>query len=243
MYTKLTDDGDGSILDKDLHLALCQVPIFQGLDPEELDLVAAIARVRTIKRKSIVFIEGGEKDAVYFVLDGIVKTYKTNEEGHEHIVSLLQTGDMFPHTGFFNSEPYPATAETLVDSTFITISVKQFEQLIVTVPAISMKLIDVMGATIRELQQKLQQMSGHDVHERILSFLLQLAEKLGERRGNHIHIELPITNQELASSIGTTRETVNRLLNQLKKQALLHVNRAEIVIIDMEGLRRWSSTR
>lgn len=228
-------------MDQDIHHALRQVPLFQGLNDDELDQVAGISRKRTLKRKSIVFMEGGHKDAVYFVHDGLVKAYRTDEEGHEQIVSLLQTGDMFPHTGFFNQQTYPATTETLVDSTLIVIPVKYFEQLILNVPAISVKLIDVMGAKIVELQHKLQQMSGHDVHERVLNFLLKLADKLGERKGDHIHIELPLTNQELASSIGTTRETVNRFMNQLKKQNLLIANRSEIVILDLERLRQWRS--
>lgn len=223
----------------EIHKVLRLVPIFRDLDEEEMDRIAKIAITRFVRKKSIIFIEGYDKEAVYFIQDGLVKAYKTDEEGNEQIVSLLQTGDMFPHTGFFNQEPYPATAETLVDSYLVAIPVQAFEQLILEMPTISMKVIDVMGAKIRELQQKLQQFAGHNVNGRILSFLLQLADKHGERKGTHIHIDLPVTNQELANSIGTTRETVNRLLNQLKKQKILQSNRSEIVILDIEALKQW----
>jgi len=223
----------------DIKTILRQVTIFHDLNDEEMEHVTRIARSKFMKKKTVIFHEGSEKDAVYFLQDGLVKTVRTDLEGNEQIVSLLQSGDMFPHTGFFNHAPYPATAETLVDTHLVIIPLRYFEQLILDVPTIAMKLIDVMGAKIRELQQKLQQIAGHDVHDRIIAFLLQLAGKLGERRGNHIHIDLPITNQELANAIGTTRETVNRLLNQLKKNDVIESTRSEIIIRDMEALKSW----
>ena len=225
----------------DLHHTLRHIPIFRDLNDEELDRITKIAITRSVKKKSTIFHEGDDKEAVYFLQDGLVKTFKTDENGNEQIVSLLQTGDMFPHTGFFHQEPYPATAVTLVDSHLVAIPVRDFEQLILEMPTISMKVIDALGEKIRELLLKLQQFSGHDVHERILSFLLQLADKHGIRKGTNIHIELPVTNQELANSIGTSRETVNRLLNQLKKQHILKSDRSEIVILDIEALKGWKA--
>lgn len=218
---------------------LQQIPIFRDLNQQELARVEEIAIHRVFRKKTTIFMEGSEKEAVFFIQDGLVKAYKTDEEGHEQIVSLLQTGDMFPHTGFFNQTPYPATTEALVDTHVLAIPVRAFEQLILAMPSIAIKVIDVMGAKIRELQQKLQQFTGHDVHDRIIFFLLQLADKHGEVKGSRIHIELPMTHQELANTIGTTRETVNRLLNQLKKQRILEMHRSEIIILDRDALKRW----
>jgi CRP/FNR family cyclic AMP-dependent transcriptional regulator len=218
---------------------LQQVPLFRDLNQQEMARVEEIAIHRVFRKKTTIFMEGGEKEAVFFIQDGLVKAYKTDEEGHEQIVSLLQTGDMFPHTGFFNPTPYPATTEALVDTHVLTIPVHAFEQLILAMPSIAIKVIDVMGTKIRELQQKLQQFTGHDVHGRILFFLLQLADKHGEVKGSRVHIELPMTNQELANAIGTSRETVNRLLNQLKKQRILETHRSEIIILDKDALKRW----
>jgi CRP/FNR family cyclic AMP-dependent transcriptional regulator len=218
---------------------LRQVPLFRDLNQQELARVEEIAIDRVFRKKTTIFMEGCEKEAVFFIQDGLVKAYKTDEEGHEQIVSLLQTGDMFPHTGFFNQTPYPATTEALVDTHVLAIPVHAFEKLILAMPSIAIKVIDVMGAKILELQQKLQQFSGHDVHGRILSFLLQLADKHGEVKGSCVHIELPVTHQELANAIGTSRETVNRLLNQLKKQRILDMHRSEIIILDRDALKRF----
>jgi len=69
-------------------------------------------------------------------------------------------------------------------------------------------------------------------------FLADLADHCGERRGGAIYIRLPLTHQDIASAIGTSRETVSRLLNRLKREGIVEAGRAGIVIRDPEALRR-----
>ncbi|UFJ41760.1 Crp/Fnr family transcriptional regulator [Brevibacillus humidisoli] len=217
---------------------LQQVPIFRDLNRQEIERVEEITISRYASKKSVIFSEGSEKEAVFFIREGLVKTYKTDEDGHEHIVSFLKSGDMFPHTGFFNQDPYPATAETIVDTQLLAIPVRLFERLMLQTPPIAIKLMRVMGDKIRELQEKLQVLSGQDVKHRLLSFLLHLAEQHGEMKDNRITINLPMTHQEFANAVGTTRETINRLLNQLGKEDILKADRSRIVIIDLDALKQ-----
>lgn len=217
---------------------LRQVPMFHDLNAQEMERVVEIAISRFISKKSVIFSEGSEKEAVFFIQEGLVKTFKTDENGHEQIVSFLKTGDMFPHTGFFNQNPYPATAEAIIDTHLVAIPVRLFELLMLNTPSIAVKMMRVMGDKIVELQEKLQSLSGQDVKHRVLSFLLKLAEQHGEINGNRITINLPMTHQEIANSVGTTRETINRLLNQLCKENTLKTDRNRIVIIDLEALKQ-----
>lgn len=216
---------------------LQQVPLFHDLNAQELERIEDISIARSVAKKSTVFLEGSAKEAVYFIRSGLVKTYKTDEHGHEQIVSFLKSGDLFPHTGFFNQNPYPATAEAIVDTQLLAIPVRTFEQLMISTPSIAVKMMRVMGDKIRELQEKLQVLSGQDVKHRALTFLLQLAEQHGKPQEGAIMINLPMTHQEIATSVGTTRETINRLLNQLSKEALLELDRNRIVILDLEALK------
>ncbi|MCR2822541.1 Crp/Fnr family transcriptional regulator [Lederbergia panacisoli] len=219
-------------------VSLKNVPLFHDLNQQEIEKVEEITISRSLSKKSIVFSEGSEKEAVYFIKQGLVKTYKTDENGHEQIVSFLKAGDMFPHTGFFNQNPYPATAETIVDTVLLAIPLQMFEHLMMNTPSIGIKMMRVMGDIIMELQQRLQVLSGKDVKQRALSFLLRLAEQHGvEKEENTIIINVPMTHQEFANSVGTTRETINRLLNQLGKDNILKVDRNRIVITDVEALK------
>lgn len=216
---------------------LQQVPLFQDLDVQEMKRVEEIMITRSIPKKGVIFSEGMDKEAVYFIKKGLVKTYKTDEYGHEQIVSFLKAGNMFPHTGFFNQKPYPATAETIVDTTLLAVSIQSFERLIMNTPSIAIKMMRVMGDTITTLQEKLQVMSGKDVKQRALTFLLMLVEQHGIIKNNHTIIDLPVTNQEFANSVGTTRETINRLFNQMTKDQILKMSKNRIVILDIDALK------
>lgn len=215
------------------------VPMFRDLSDEELQGIGNVAILRTYDRKSVVFHEGARKEAVFFVKEGLVKTFKTDENGHEHIVSLLKPGEMFPHAGLFHSETYPATAVAVVETRLIAVPVHSFEQQLIRFPSVAMKMLRVMEEKIAELQGKLQELTGHDVQDRGLAFLLKLAEHYGTRKEGEVHIEIPMTHQDIASVIGTTRETVNRLLNQLRKEGILETTRSGLIIYDLEGLRQW----
>jgi CRP/FNR family transcriptional regulator, cyclic AMP receptor protein len=217
---------------------LQQVPLFHDLTQQELERIEEIAIARHVIKRTAIFTEGSEKESVYFIQDGLVKTFKTDENGHEQIVSFLKARDMFPHTGFFNQQPYPATAEAIIGSNLIAIPVRQFERLMMSSPGIAIKLMRVMGDKIRELQEKLQVLSGQNVKHKALAFLLQLADQHGEAQEHKITINLPMTHQEFANSIGTTRETINRMLSQLKEDGLLEIDRNRIVIMDLEGLKQ-----
>jgi CRP/FNR family cyclic AMP-dependent transcriptional regulator len=213
------------------------VPLFRELTPDELERIWGIAILRNYRKKNVIFTEGSEKEAVFFVRDGLIKAYKTDENGHEHIVSFLKSGDMFPHTSFFNQNPYPATAEALMDSQLLAIPVLSFEHLMMDTPAIAIKVMRVMGEKIKELQEKLQEITGHDMQYRGLLFLLKLAKNNGTIKNGAVHINVPLTHQEFANTIGTTRETVNRLINQLRKDGILETSRNGFVILDHDALK------
>lgn len=238
-FAIIREDGiEEKILMNDHTYALLQqIVLFSDLTTEEINKVKDITISRSFPKKAIIFSEGSMKEAVYFIVKGLVKTYKTDENGYEQIVSFLKTGDMFPHTGFFDTKPYPATAEALVDTQLLAIPIQLFEQLVMNTPSIAIKMMRVMGTIIKDLQERLQGLSGKDVKQRAISLLLKLADKHGERRGNSVTINLPITNQELANFVGTSRETINRLFSQIGKKGILKVERNRIIIVDLAGLK------
>lgn len=220
-------------------MLLRQVPVFRDLSEEEIGQLEQFTVRRTYRKKTAVFTEGGEKEAVFFIQSGFVKTFKTDENGHEQIVSFLKKGDMFPHTGLFNTNPYPATAETIVPTVLLALPVKPFELFLHEHPGIAVKIMRVMAEKMNELQQKLQALTGQDVQNRGQQFLINLAENYGQERDGVIRINLPMTHQDFANTIGTTRETVNRLLNQLKKEGILEANRQGFIIYDLQALKHW----
>ncbi|PAD69379.1 Crp/Fnr family transcriptional regulator [Bacillus sp. 7586-K] len=213
------------------------IPIFSELNHEELLRVQEIAIKRTYKKKQIVFIEGEKREAVYFIQSGIVKAYKIDEDGNEQVISLLHERDMFPHVGFFDTAPYPATVEIVQDAELFVILIDEFEELMIRWPQIAVKVMKIMGRKIVELQQRVQDFISKDVSHRLIEILIRLAIEQGVQHVNGISIKIPITNQDFANMVGASRESINRILNQLKKDELILFNRTEIFIYDLKTLQ------
>ena len=217
---------------------LRQIAIFGDLTEDGMDQLASIALSRSFGKKEIIFTEGTEVEAIWFVGSGLVKTFKTDESGRERIVSILREGDMFPHTVLFGDRPYPASAETIAPSVLLAVPKRPFEFFLERHPGPMRRIVREMSDRIVELQKRLQEAGAFDAHDRGLRFLADLAEHCGERRGGAIHIRMPLTHQDIANAIGTSRETVSRLLNRLKREGILEARRSGIVISDPEAFRR-----
>ncbi|WP_335926384.1 Crp/Fnr family transcriptional regulator [Paenibacillus lutimineralis] len=174
---------------------------------------------------------------IYFIIHGLIKTHKIDEKGNEQILSLLKTGDMFPHTGQFGSNPYPTTATTVINTELFALPISSFEQILAGSPSIAFKMMAVMASEIRELHNKLQGFTSRNLEDRGISFLIKLAEDFGIRIDGNILINVPRTHQEIANLIGFTRQSVTRLLSSLCKEGLLTVNRKGFLIHNLQALR------
>jgi len=217
---------------------LREVPIFKELSSQELDTIVDIARPRLYKSKMYAFMQGDALDRVFFINSGKVKIYKTDPSGREQIVSVLEAGEMFPHAGFFRKGQYPAHAEVMEDSQIIVIPISKFEEILVAYPLLSIKLFRVLGEKIVDLQARLEEQILHNTYEQIIMLLLRLCKTNGEKMVNGFKLTTHFTNKEFANMIGTSRETVSRTINYLKKKDYLSVDDDGCYLIDHEKLHQ-----
>ena len=199
--------------------------------------VHALALERRYMRGDCVFMEGQEREAVYFIRQGLIKVFKVDEEGREHIVNILGAGQMFPHVGFFTDGPYPGTAQAIAGSDLLAIRCLQFDALLVEYPDIARKVMRVMGERILQLQAKLQELALFDSHQRVVALLRHFADEHGRPRADGIHVKLPVTHGEMARMSGMTRESVNRVWNELRRDGAISGDRDEWVL-HLERLER-----
>ncbi|MCL6547275.1 MAG: Crp/Fnr family transcriptional regulator [Alicyclobacillus sp.] len=209
---------------------LRDIELFRDLTEHELQRVHALAVERRYNRGEYVFLEGEDREAVYFIRRGLVKILKVDEDGREHIVSILGAGQMFPHVGFFQEGPYPATAQALEKSILLAIRTSQFDALLTEHPDIARKVMRVMGQKILQLHEKLQELAVYDSKQRVVALIRHFAEEHGEPQPDGVHLKLPVTHGEMAQMIGMTRESVNRVWNQLRREGVLSGERDEWVV-------------
>lgn len=223
---------------KDIIKRLSAVPLFKELSIEELEPIIKIAQTRFYKHKMYVFMQDDPLDRVFFIHSGKVKIYKTDFSGKEQIVSVLEPGEMFPHAGFFRQGKFPAHAEVTEDATLIVIPIDQFEEILISYPELCIKLFKVLGEKIVDLQKRLEEQILHNTYEQIVLLLIRLCKSNGEKMDQRYKLTTQFTNRELANMIGTSRETVSRTVNHLKKKEFVSQNEAGFYLINREALKQ-----
>lgn len=218
--------------------ALRKIPLFSECNEEDLKKIAQILIPRSFEEKEIVFMQGDLQEYMYFILRGKVKIYRTDEQGREQIFNILESGDFFPHVGFFQKAYYPAHSVMMEKGELLALPTARLRHFLFSCPEICMRLMAVMESKIIELQARLEELVLHDTFGRVILLLLRLSRTHGVPEGSRLRINFPLTNQELANMIGTTRETVSRTLSQLKKTGAIETTTNHYFIIDRDLLEK-----
>lgn len=213
---------------------LKQFPVFKDLDPFEMLPIIDFSSSRQYEPGQIIFMQDEPATDVYFIKSGKVKIYRTDYDGKEQIVNMLQKNDMFPHQGLFRKGQYPAHAEISdVPTTLVSIPIASFENFLIAYPEICIKMFRVLGEIIVDLQSRLEQKMLYNITDQIIMLLLRLADRNGQLLDDGMYkINMLFTNRELANMIGSSRETVSRTLTQLKKKDFIYTDDNGYLIID-----------
>ncbi|MFZ7943091.1 Crp/Fnr family transcriptional regulator [Neobacillus sp. 19] len=223
---------------EDIIKRLSDVPIFKELSLMELDPIVKIAQTRFYKHKMYVFMQDDHLDRVFFIHSGKIKIYKTDHSGKEQLISVLEPGEMFPHAGFFRKGNFPAHAEVMDDAHLIVIPIDKFEEILISYPELCIKLFKVLGEKIVDLQGRLEAQVLHNTYEQIILLLIRLCKSNGEKAGDRYKLTTQFTNRELANMIGTSRETVSRTINHVKKKEFVTQDEDGYYVIDREALQQ-----
>ncbi|MFD2216372.1 Crp/Fnr family transcriptional regulator [Metabacillus endolithicus] len=210
--------------------------IFKELSLTELEMIVNISNARQLEKGSLVFMQEEPITQVYFVQSGKVKIFRTDNNGKEQIVSVLEAGEMFPHAGFFRKGNYPAHAEVLENSILIATSIHGFEKMLVDSPQLCIKVFRILGEKIVDLQNRLEEQISHNSKEKIILLLLRLCKSNGVPYKKRYKLITHFKNRDLANMIGTSRETVSRTLTNLKKRGYVDIDEDGLFIVDYEKL-------
>lgn len=216
-----------------------KIAIFSDLSDEELALIDNVIVRLNYKKKGTIFMEGQPGVGVYFVYSGQVKIFKVSEDGREQILHFRKAGDIFGEVVLFDGGAYPASAEALVDSQVGVIRNQDLENLLMKHPSMAVKLLKLMAKKLRRAQMKVHEITTQDTLRRVIRKLMRLARVYGEKTEQGVKINLELNRQDLASYVGTTRETVTRILSDLKKSGAIELDAKSITIIDSGKLKSW----
>jgi len=196
---------------------LAKVELFSELDVDELNRVATLAQVRDVPKDTVIFHAGDPADAVFVVATGKIKVVTTSTDGKEFILSVLGAGQVFGEMALLESAPRSASVITLTAVEILGIKRDDFHHLLNTAPSISRKLLAILSRRLRRANSKMESLAYMDVAGRLARYLLDLARDHGQRMGKGWVVVRRPTHSDIAHSIGTSRETVSRLINEFEE--------------------------
>ena len=205
---------------------LKNVSLFSGLPEDAINAVSALATTRTYPKNTIIISEGDDSDSLYAVLSGKVKVYLSDDEGKEIIINIHGPGDYFGEMALLDDKPRSASVMTLEESKLAVLSKTAFEDCLSKNPQISLPIIRGMSKRLRNLTENVKSLALMDVYGRVARTLLDMAEPKGEA----LVINQRLTQREIASMVGASREMVSRILKDLSVGGYITIENKKITI-------------
>jgi CRP-like cAMP-binding protein len=200
---------------------------------EELRKLTEKRERRNYKKKSEVFREGGFPFHLYYIEKGRIKTYKTNDDGKELIVSLYGEGQFFGFNSLLVEETYAESAAALEDCELSLIPKSEFFALLYQNRQVSKIFIQLLTENIKENEEQLIRLAYNSVRKRVAEALLKFFEQA------HIKTDegMKISREDLSNVAGTSLETAIRTLSDFKEEGLVEITSGKIKITNLEKLQ------
>jgi len=212
---------------------LKSVAYFSGLSLAELESIRRLIFEKTVARGEIILLEGEPAKALYLVVSGVVKVFKTSADGKEQILYLIRPGESFGDVPVFGGGSNLASAEAMVPVVLYGIGKRDLEAVLRDYPPVARNTIQVLSQKVEHLVSLVEDLSFRHVTGRVAKILLEHA---GDKNGQ----KQRLTQQEMAAMAGTAREMIGRSLKALEEEGTVRLERHRIVITDKEALREMA---
>ncbi|HIA53990.1 MAG TPA: Crp/Fnr family transcriptional regulator [Candidatus Melainabacteria bacterium] len=212
-----------------------QSDLFESFNPVELGRLLGILEELELPKHHMVFSPGAPSEAIYFIEKGRVRLTRLSPEGKTVILALLGPGDLIGEASWESGE-HDSYAETLEESRIYQISREAFQNFIRENPEFGLRLIQIIGGRLKQAQARIEDLVFRQVPSRVARLLVTLAESHGKVTPNGIRVEFPLTHQEIADLVGSSRVTVTQILNKFRSSQWIDIESKRVTIHNLDAL-------
>jgi len=217
---------------------LARVPLFADLDEESLKELSAVARKRIYRQGEVIFHRDDPGTALYIVKEGKVKIGLTSPDGQEVSLTVFGAGECFGELAVLDGEPRSADAIALERAELYALQRQDFVNVVLNHPKIAIQVMKVISQRLRQADQQIEDLLFLDVYGRVAKKLLELSETHGSPTSQGVRIELRLTQQELASMVGASRESVNKVMGYFTDKRYIMTDKHKITLMKLADLRK-----
>jgi CRP/FNR family transcriptional regulator, cyclic AMP receptor protein len=203
---------------------------FEGIDTAQIESILPYFKEVRHEKGAQFISEGSPSEALYFIISGLVKVYKTSANGKEQVLHIAPPGDSLNDVSLFDGEPNAAGMATLTPVVLYSIKKDDIFKILRENPAIMMNVIKALASRIRRDSKLLEDISSSQVLGRLAKLFL------GRYGGEDLTAGLNLTQKDLASLVGSSREMVNRSLKIIEDMGGIRLSRRKVFILDKDVL-------
>jgi len=218
---------------------LANTSLFSGLSPQAIEAIARDVLTRRYQRGDIIFHEGDVGHVVYFVVEGQVRIFVMSLMGTEtSVLYLVEPGAMFGEMAVVDGLPRSATALVVAPTLLYGLSRDAFRRHMIDNPQLALNIMMVLTHRVRRTTRQVDNLATLDVPQRLARKLLELSQRCGIPEDQGTRIGIHLTQTDLASLVGATRESINKALREFRDAGWVRSSRGNIILIDSVSLER-----
>jgi CRP-like cAMP-binding protein len=211
------------------------LPLFEGLSDQVLRILATAARRRSFDPGEVLFHQGEQGTTCHVILSGTVRIYVIGEDGRELAVRIMRAGETVGEMALFDDQPRSASVEALELIRTLELDQDVLLRCVQRSPRLALHLLSTLSRRLRLTTEDAEGLASLTVTERLLRQLRRLARHSGVSVEGGTRIVPPMTQQDLAALVGTSRESVNRALVRLREEDVVRLEDGWIVLLDEAG--------
>jgi CRP-like cAMP-binding protein len=204
----------------------------------EREQLRAAASWRDHASGDLVFAPDPAPSSVYLLEDGLVRIFRLSEGGSETTFGYVVPGEVFGELAAFGDYPRESFAQAVKKSRVWKLPREAFQSTVGGRPGLVAGITRQIGSRLKRIEARVENLVFRDVRSRVAHMLLELAEDFGDPDGDGILLQLALTQAELATLVGSTRQTVNASLRELEAEGLIGRKGARLLVLRPEALRR-----
>ena len=194
-----------------------------------------------LSRGEVLFLAGEEARGLYVIAEGAVRAFRESIEGREQVIHVERAGATIAEVPVFDNGAYPSTVAAEEDSVILFIDKRDVRRLCLERPQIAIAALKVLAGRLRKCAALVEELSLHEVDQRLARLLVAEAAARGVREGRAVTVDLVLTNQQIAARIGSVREVVSRAFARLQQNGLLTLEGRRVTIPDQEALKSYAN--
>jgi CRP/FNR family cyclic AMP-dependent transcriptional regulator len=207
---------------------LKKADIFRDLSHAEMEEIERMTTMTTCRKGRQIFSPGEASEVLFILKQGKVQLSRVAEDGRRLVTSILEAGSVFGEMPILSQRMEDSAAEALEDCTLCVMSRHDVEDLVLTNPRVALNIIHILANRVADLEQRLEMQAFQSVTERLAATLIRMASDREDISG--------ASHQQIAETIGASRETVTRALGDFRAQGLIDLGRSHIAIKDRRRL-------